>query len=302
MGKHKKSSSFSMGWLFVIILVFFVGIIVWGLFNKSSDNGSLTEEFKLGSSNHPHVFSYAPDGEGIWLGTHTGLYEWKDKKWIRVLSPLSKNDIMGLEIDPTKPEDIIVSGHGFVKRTMDGGETWEAAEKGLPNQPKPDVPDAHQLTMDPKNPNHLFTLLAGKGENLFETKDKGATWQKVGSIPLNAYSIVVAPDNDNSVLVAAENGLFRYDTINGSLKETKISNEPAFQLLTLKEGDVIAMTEGGFLRSKDLKTWEPLKVELNGEMPLGIKSSKIDSGKLLIVTNQLKVYESKDGGKSWSQK
>ncbi|NHN33301.1 WD40/YVTN/BNR-like repeat-containing protein [Paenibacillus agricola] len=299
MEKSKKNSSFGMGLAFLIVIACIVGLVVWGIFNRS--NGSEAEELNPGAT-HPHTFSYAPDGKTVWLGTHTGLYEWKNKKWMKTLTPLGKNDIMGLEIDPSKPENIMVSGHGFVKRTTDGGKTWTAAETGLPNQPKPDLPDAHQFTMDPKNSNHLFTLLAGKGENLFESKDGGVNWKKAGSIPQETYSIAVAPDNDSSVLVATENGILRYDINNGVAKETKISNEPAFQLLSLNNGNVIAMNEGGFLRSKDMKTWEPMKVELNGEMPLGIKSSKVDANQLLIVTDKYKVFESKDSGKSWSQR
>ena len=295
-----RQRSFGMGSIFIIIITCFLGLAIWGILNKSDSTSS--DELQPGSGSHPHVFSYAPDGQNVWLGTHTGVYEWKDNKWKKALSPLSKNDVMGLETNPSNPENIIVSGHGFVKRSIDGGKTWEAAENGLPNQPKPDVPDAHQFTMDPKNSNHLFTLLAGRGENLFESKDGGATWQKAGLISQDAYSIAVSPDTDSTVLVATESGIYRYELNNGAAKETKISNEPAFQLLTLKDGNVIAMNEGGFVRSKDLKTWEPMKVDLNGEMPLGIKSSKTDSNKLLIVTQQLKVYESKDGGKSWAQK
>ncbi|MHC2183886.1 photosystem II stability/assembly factor-like uncharacterized protein [Paenibacillus sp. PvR052] len=70
----------------------------------------------------------------------------------------------------------------------------------------------------------------------------------------------------------------------------------------MPDGNVIALTEGGFLRSKDLKTWESMQVELNGEMPLGIKSSAKDASRLLIATSGLKVYESKDSGKTWTQK
>ncbi|MBP1156966.1 MULTISPECIES: hypothetical protein [unclassified Paenibacillus] len=147
MKNKGKRSSFGMGRLFIIVLDGILGLVIWGMYNKST--GSASDKLIPGSSdNHPHVFSYAPDGETVWLGTHTGVYEWKDTKWQRTLPPLSQDDVMGLEIDASNPQHIMVSGHGFVKRTVDGGETWETAENGLPNQPKPDVPDAHQLTMN----------------------------------------------------------------------------------------------------------------------------------------------------------
>jgi hypothetical protein len=64
--------------------------------------------------------------------------------------------------------------------------------------------------------------------------------------------------------------------------------------LTLPSGEVITMSEGGFLRSSDLKTWSPMEVDLNGEMALGIKVSKKDPDRFVIVTDQLSAYESKD--------
>ncbi|NEW08612.1 hypothetical protein GK047_21690 [Paenibacillus sp. SYP-B3998] len=297
---QKKSSSFSLGWIFVIVIAAFLGLVIWGMLDKS--DSQVTDEYKADGSNHPHTFSYSPDESTLWLGTHKGIYESRNGKWIKAVPPLGSNDVMGLEINPNQTDTMAVSGHGFVKRTTDGGKTWEAAENGLPNKPKPDVPDAHQLTMNPRDPNHLITLLAGKGKNLFETKDGGQSWKEAGSIQQDAYSIALAPDSDTSVLVATETGIYRYDNINGALKETKVNNEPAFQLLTLENGSVFAVGESGILMSKDLKSWNPIHVQLNGKMPLGIEGSRSDDNKLLILTDKLTAYESTDSGNSWSER
>lgn len=294
---QKQKSSIKVEWIFLAVLIAILSLVVISLLTKSKS----ANELKPGSAIHPHTFGYAPDGETLWLGTHQGIYERTDGKWLQAVSALSSNDVMGLEIDPSSPNNIIVSGHGFVKRSQDGGKTWNAIEAGLPNQPKPDVPDAHQLTMDTKSGNRLYTALAGPGDNVYETKDGGNTWNKAGKIPADLYTIAVAPDNGNSLLAGSESGLVRYDFANGETKESKISNEPAYQILTLPSGEVVVMNEGGFTRSKDMKTWTPMNIELNGEMPLGIKASKKDPNRLAIVTQNYSVYESNNGGQSWTK-
>lgn len=297
MASKKKGSSLSIGWVFSIVMIGILGVAVWGIINRASS----ADELKPGLATHPHVFSYSADESTVWLGTHTGGYEYNNGKWLRTLQPLQSNDVMGLEIDPTNPEKMIVSGHGFVKRSLDGGKTWDVAEDGLPNKQKPNEPDAHLLAMDTNNPEHLFTLLAGPGDNLYESNNGGNTWTKVGVIPQAAYSIAIAPGQSSSIIAGTESGLYRYDIMDNNIKETKIGNEPTFQIFITPTGEIITMNESGFQRSNDLTTWKPMLVDLNGEMPLGIKGSKKDANRLLIVTERYSVYESKDGGESWAK-
>jgi photosystem II stability/assembly factor-like uncharacterized protein len=296
--KHKNHRSYSKnGHILSATLLVFGGFAIWGLINQSISKSS--DELKVGSAAHPHVFSYSPDGKTVWMGTHLGVYQWLNQKWTRSAESLGKTDVMNIEIDPSNTKTIYSSGHGFIKKSEDGGSSWKSIETGLPNQPKPDVPDAHLMSMDSKDSKHLYTMLAGPASILYESKNGGASWSKIGTISSSPYSIAAAPDNGSSILTGSEKGLFRYDLVNGTLKETKISNDPTFQLTVLSNGDVIAMGEGGFTRSSDLKTWVPFKVDLNGEMPLGIRGSKTDPNRIVIVTLQLHLLESQDGGKSW---
>lgn len=297
MANHNKKSLFSIERIFVVIIIVFAAVIIFSLFGNSDK----VDELKMDSSTHPHVFSYSPDGENIWLGTHMGVYEYKAGKWLRTVKALSNDDIMGLEIDPNNPDTVFVSGHGFVKQSQDGGDSWKAIENGLPNKPKPDAPDAHYLTMDVNDPKRLITMLAHQQDNVFETKDGGESWTKLGTLPPTVYSIAFAPDNDTSLIAAAENGLFRYDFNYESLSATQISDKPAYQLVALPNGTVIVMGNEGFIQSTDIKTWTPMSINLNGETPLGIKASKKDPERLVIVTESLSVYESRNGGIDWEK-
>lgn len=301
MPRAKKGFSLGIGFYFTVVLIVIIGFAIWGGLRKN--NQSNLDVLTPGSGTHPHIFSYSADDSSLWMGTHTGVYELVDQKWQRTFKSLKTSDVMGIETSPDNPLTIFAAGHGFVKRSTDGGESWKTVENGLPNQAKPNEPDAHYLTMDPDNSKHLFTLLASADNNLYETKDGGQTWKNVGTVPQGAYSITMLPSAPETILAATETGLVRYTIQDGTLEQIQLTNEPTYEVLSLSNGGVIVMTESQFLKSNDLKTWTNLDVDLNdGEMPLGIRASKKDPNQLTIITDQYSVYESTDGGSRWTQR
>ncbi|MFS0873658.1 MULTISPECIES: WD40/YVTN/BNR-like repeat-containing protein [Paenibacillus] len=294
----KKGFTLGIGFYFALLLVVIVGFAIWGGVKKETKSN--LDVLTAQTNTHPHIFSYAANDTTIWMGTHNGVYELIDQRWQRTFKELMTSDVMAIETNPNNPLNIIVAGHGFVKRSNDGGETWETAENGLPSQAKPNEPDVHYLAMDPKNSSHLFAMLAGADKNLYETKDGGEQWQSVGSIPQGAYSISILPSATETILAATETGLVRYNIKDSDIEQIQITNEPAYEVLSLSDGGTIIMTESGLLKSTDLEKWSDLEVDLHGEMPLGIKGSKQDPNRLVIVTDQYSVYESNDGGAKWS--
>lgn len=298
MPKKKKGLSLGVGFYLALSLVVIVGFIFWG--ESREDRTANLDLLTPQSTTHPHIFSFADDDTTIWMGTHNGIYEFIDQKWQRTRKELMTSDVMAIETNPNNPMNIFVAGHGFVKRSNDGGETWETAENGLPNKAKPNEPDVHYLAMDPRNSSRLIALLASADNNVYQTKDGGKQWNKIGSIPQGAYSISILPSAEETILAATESGLVRYNVKGRDLEQIQITNEPAYGVLSLFDGGTIIMTESGFLKSTDLEIWSDLDVDLNGEMPLGIKSSKQDPNRLIIVTDQYSVYESNDGGENWS--
>ncbi|TLS50013.1 hypothetical protein FE782_21995 [Paenibacillus antri] len=297
-----QKKSFKIGTGTIVLTVFSIIVTggVWGIVDRWDEANS--DEFDPAST-HPHTFTYSPDENSVWMGTHTGIYELSDGKWRRAVEDLRDNDIMGLEINSSDPNKIVASGHGFIAGTSDGGGAWTAFENGVPNQPKPNVPDAHLLTTDPNNPEHLFVFINQEGDNVYESLDGGRTWSVAGEVSAGAYTIAVPanrPVNENSLLVGTEEGLFLY-RLGTELNSTEtLNSEPTYGLLTRVNGEIISLTESGMYRSVDGKDWSPMDLELKDEMPLGIKASKQNPNQLLIVTNQFTAYESTDNGQTWN--
>ena len=77
-------------------------------------------------------------------------------------------------------------------RSEDGGETW-APVAGFNDHPRnaewtpqvnpgtPDGPILHSITLDPRDPRHLYLAMSGAGGGVFESVDGGEDWK-----PLNA--------------------------------------------------------------------------------------------------------------------
>jgi photosystem II stability/assembly factor-like uncharacterized protein len=84
-------------------------------------------------------------------------------------------------------------------RSEDGGQSWEGVagfEKhplGFdwsivdPKQSTPDGTIVHSITIDPRDPRHLYIGISGNEGGVFETQDKGRSWK-----PLNAGTLAPA--------------------------------------------------------------------------------------------------------------
>jgi photosystem II stability/assembly factor-like uncharacterized protein len=90
---------------------------------------------------------------------------------------------------------------GGVRRSLDGGESWETLTEGLSSQ------DIHGLAVSPRAPR---TLLATTNNDVNRSLDDGATWEplRVGETFPWPYcrAAAPAPDDPNLVYVGAGNG------------------------------------------------------------------------------------------------
>jgi photosystem II stability/assembly factor-like uncharacterized protein len=297
VGNNRKQ-----GKIGIVVSVLVAAIVIFGGASLLW-NGKQADELTAGTETHPHVFGFAPDGETIWMGTHTGMYGFTElSKWTRVVEPLAASDVMGYHVNANDPRTIYVSGHGFVQRSTDGGATWGAIENGMPNAPKPNVPDAHMMTQDPNDPERLYVFLAHQGvNNVYETKNGGETWSLAGTVTPQAFAIATLPGGEPGLLAASNAGVSAYRFKNGETTSEKAwASEPSGDLLTLPNGTVIALFRDGFRSKSEAGDWTAMPLDLRGEQPLGMRVSHRDPNHLAVVTAQYTLIQSTNGGLTWS--
>jgi hypothetical protein len=84
-------------------------------------------------------------------------------------------DVSALAIDPDTPRTLYAGGSGGVFKSTDGGDTWGAANAGLPT-----TDAVWALAIDPSTPQ---TLYAGTlfGDGVFKSTDGGGTWNALNT-------------------------------------------------------------------------------------------------------------------------
>ena len=83
-------------------------------------------------------------------------------------------------------------------RSSDSGATWQASSRGIP-----DHTIVECLVEDPGEENHLF---AGTSAGLYESRDRGNTWERARDLRLGVdISAVIFLDSTGKRIVAADN-------------------------------------------------------------------------------------------------
>jgi photosystem II stability/assembly factor-like uncharacterized protein len=71
--------------------------------------------------------------------------------------------------DPQRPERVYAASAAGVFRSDDGGQTWQAASRGI------EAPDAVAIALDPRQPRRLYaTTVSGA---LYVSDDGASTWR-----------------------------------------------------------------------------------------------------------------------------
>lgn len=130
--------------------------------------------------------------------------------WRRIKASVGSN-ISTIVPVPGNPDKIWV-GHngGEIYRTTNGTSstpTWTRMDlgKGLPSRM------VTRLVLDPADPRTIYASFSGfNPENLWRSKDEGATWSPVpGALPsATVYAVAVHPKNSNLIYAATEVGVF----------------------------------------------------------------------------------------------
>ncbi|MFC6885598.1 WD40/YVTN/BNR-like repeat-containing protein [Actinomadura yumaensis] len=159
--------------------VVYAGVEPAALFR--SEDGGHSFHLVQGLWDHPHRPTWHPGGGGLCL--HTVLPH------------------------PTDPRTLTVAiSTGGVYRTGDGGETWEARNKGiradfLPEDPYPEYGQCvHKVDLHPERPGRLFLQHHG---GVYRSDDDAASWTRIdGGLPADfGFPIAVHPHRPDTVYV-----------------------------------------------------------------------------------------------------
>jgi len=227
---------------------------------KSTDGGE-TWSLNRGLFDHPHRTQWQPGGGGLCLHTILPDPSNKDRMWIAIST-------------------------GGVYRTEDGGENWEARNKGIrapympPDQQYPEWGQCvHKVVAHASNPNRMFLQ---HHWGVYRSDNAGDSWDDIGkSLPSDfGFAMEMDPNDANTVyIIPIESDEFRC-TPEGKLRvyRTKDSGE-SWQALT-----------GGLPQEDALETILRDNMDADANSQTG----------LYFGTRSGKVFGSSNGGDSWT--
>jgi photosystem II stability/assembly factor-like uncharacterized protein len=186
---------------------------------------------------------------------------------------------------------------GHVGRSRDGGQTWTYGNAGL----SPEIP-VLDLAVVPQQ-GEGYTLYAATRDGVYWSADQGRTWDRhkkgLGGVEVEA----LAWGADRGMLAATPAGLYRRAP--GAEQWEPVAQAFEHKRFYALAGDASSRTiyagmQSGLLRSTDGgKSWEEVTSKLT---PLGMPGVLVDPEDANHVFIRLafeRVYESRDGGKTW---
>ncbi|WP_438494195.1 F510_1955 family glycosylhydrolase [Streptomyces asiaticus] len=257
----------------------------------SSGDGDTDSSDAVTTVSHIHGLGLDPSDQRLYVATHEGIYTPGPKGNPKLVGD-SKDDFMGFTVAQGKT--FYASGHpasgadgpgdkGLIKST-DAGRSWRS------------------LSLSGKSDFHALDYAHGtvygydSTGGLLRTSKDGTTWRDGATF--QALDIAVNPDDADLVLVTTAEGVARSTDGGKTFAEGK---QPVMAFLSWKAKNALygIDTSGRLSRSTDGgTTWKKLATVPGGQ-PQALTA--VDAQHVLAAT-QSGVYESKDGGKTFTKR
>lgn len=151
-------------------------------------------------------------------GGQRGVFRTEDggASWDQVLEISADTGVVDLEMDPRNPAILYAGAYtrrrtpwgfngggteGGIFRTIDGGDTWERLEEGLPEGPVGRI----GLEIAGSDPLSVFALVEHETESgLYRSRDRGASWERISDLnprPMYYSHVEVDPTDIRRVYV-----------------------------------------------------------------------------------------------------
>lgn len=246
---------------------------------------------------HIHGMGFDAANPGsVLLATHHGVYRVGLDRMAETVSE-DANDYMGFSLDPSDAGRLLASGHpgqggnlGVIAST-DGGTTWTKISEGA------DGPvDFHAMSFSPADPKVVYGLHGG----IQVSRDGGTTWSMVGPGPEQVIDVAGSAVDTDTVYAGAMAGLMQSD--DGGVGWSLIGppGRAATMVETTGDGSLYVFFAGaGLYRLAKGGSWQELAANFGERYILHLAADPADPQRLVAVTEESTVLESRDGGATW---
>jgi len=181
-------------------------------------------------------------GGGTLLQSNNGGNDWFE------LLPYSNNSCEVITINPFNPNNLFIGSHGSIKKSIDGGQTWE----NMYNTGS----TIWCMDIDKKNPCIIYAGTQSRG--FFKSVDGGSTWmnKNEGLLIRGQYmpyinAIAIHPQQSNIIYLGTNyHGIF-YSNNGGELwhpARPQIPDSSVFSVIFYHNDEILVGTENGIWR------------------------------------------------------
>ena len=274
----------------VVIIIVFVSV-----FHGTSGTGGSSSGAQVGSDLHSLVVD--PSNSNIVsVGGHTSSAVSSDGgKTFRVIPGLDNADTMAWSVS-SDGKDQVVSGHGGLKTSDDGGSSWIDRTSQLPDT------DVHAVGLDPNQPSHMWAEVVGRG--ISKSSDGGASWAPLGGEDLSLMGPILVRDSGTTLLasdmmqglVGSSDGGKTWHSVDAQLPAGWLAADPNDPQHLLDAGNgIFSSADGG-------TTWQVVATAPAGTAAVAITKGAHPSWLAAsLAGDQAVVYRSDDSGVTWKQ-